>query len=399
MRGLPLAKALRNRFGWEVEVLTAIPWYPIGRFYDGYESKVYQTETVDGIPVHRVWLYPSHDRSAMRRIATYFSFMFSALCFAAWRIKRGDIVYHVDNLPTTAIVAGTLGFFWRAKVVQHIGDLWPDTVFSSGMLGRAGPVRFVAFVLRSVMRLVYASNDKITVISEGFRQALVGRGVPPGKVLVLPNWADEDRLSPVVGDGATRRRLGVGDGEFLVLYAGNIGPLQCLDVVVDAASNLRGLPVKFVVVGDGACKVALERAVATRGLSERVLFFPPRRVDDMPALNAVADALLVHLKDEPFLHDTVPSKTQVSLLAGRPILMGCKGEAARHVQAARAGLCFDPESGDQLAEAVGALFSLSVEEREEMGRRGREYYYRHLSLAKGSQKMDDLFRSLIDVKA
>src|SRR5687768_10408675 len=88
IRGLPLARWLRDNAGYQVEALTAIPWYPLGRFYPGYRFRFVQREEMDGITVWRVPLIPSHDGSAARRILTYFSFMVSAMMLGLRRVQR-----------------------------------------------------------------------------------------------------------------------------------------------------------------------------------------------------------------------------------------------------------------------------------------------------------------------
>lgn len=393
LRGLPLAKALRDDFGWEVEVITAVPWYPLGRAYPGYRLAPYQREVVDGIVVHRFWLLPSHDRSAARRIGTYASFMLSTLVLAPWRVRRAPVLYHVDNLPTTGLTVAWLRLLWGARVLQHIGDLWPDSVTGSGMVGRGLAARLVERTLHGLMRFIYRTNDTITVITEGFRRILVERGVPPEKVRVLPNWADEERLAPVAVPAGLRASLGL-DDRFLVLYAGNMGPLQGLQVVLDAAVALRGdRSVQFVLIGDGPDRPSLEKRLAELALTN-VRILPPRPVEEMPALNAMADALLVHLRDDPFLEDTVPSKTQVALYAGRPILMGSRGEAARIVRDSGGGYTFTPGRGDELAAAALRMAALPVEERERMGRRGKDHYHANLSLEFGAERMDALLDEL-----
>jgi hypothetical protein len=148
--------------------------------------------------------------------------------------------------------------------------------------------------------------------------------------------------------------------------------------------------VSYVLVGDGPDRATLTGAAQARGLLN-VQILPSRPVEQMPALNAMADALLVHLKDEPFLHETVPSKTQVSLLAGRPILMGCRGEAARIIESARAGIAFLPESGTDLARSAHTLSLMPEPELQAMARRGSEYYWNNLSLAAGARVMAKLF--------
>jgi len=394
LRGLPLAKALRDTFGWDVEVVTAVPWYPLGRAYPGYRIAPYQQETLDGITVHRFWLMPSHDRSALRRIVTYVSFMLSTLAIAPWKVRRAPVIFHADNLPTTGIAVAALRMLWRVRTVQHIGDLWPDSVTGSGMLGRGTLARVAESILHAVIGLVYRTDEHITVITEGFRQTLLSRGVQAEKVSVLPNWTDEERLAPVPGDAATRRRLGL-DDRFMVVYAGNFGPLQGLHVVIEAATLLReDMTVQFVLIGDGPERPVLERALADSGL-KNVFLLAPRPVEEMPALNAMADALLVHLRDDPFLVDTVPSKTQVAMYAGRPVIIGSAGEAARIVAAARCGFCFRPGRGDELADAVRRMAALPVEDRERMGANGQAFYHANLSLRFGAERMDALLTDVM----
>lgn len=394
LRGLPLAKALRDAFDWDVEVVTAVPWYPLGRAYPGYRLAPYHRDDVDGITVHRLWLMPSHDRSALKRIATYVSFMCSVLAIAPWKVRRAPVIFHVDNLPTTGVAVAVLRLLWRARTLQHIGDLWPDSVTGSGMMGSGTLARSAEAILHAVLKLVYRTDDHITVITEGFRQTLQSRGVGAGKISVLPNWTDEERLAPVPRAAETRGKLGL-DERFLVLYAGNFGPLQGLHVVLEAAELLRAdARVQFVLIGDGPERPALARALAASGLSN-VVILPPRPVEEMPELNAMADALLVHLRDDPFLVDTVPSKTQVAMYAGRPVLMGSAGEAARMIEAARCGFSFRPGQGAELADAVRRMAEMPVADRERMGANGQAFYHAQLSLKFGAQRMDALLAALL----
>src|SRR4029453_2654939 len=118
---------------YDVKALTGFPQYPIGRIYPGYRMRGRTWEEMDGVRVLRVPIYPSHDLSAVRRFMTYASFAICAVLAGFPAIGRADVVFTFDNTPTTITIARLYGLLFRAKLVVHIADLWPDTVLSSGM--------------------------------------------------------------------------------------------------------------------------------------------------------------------------------------------------------------------------------------------------------------------------
>ena len=393
LRGLPLAKRLNESGDFDVTVLTAVPWYPLGRTYPGYEQRAWQWETIDGVRVLRVPIYPSHDSSAIRRIWTYCSFALAALVFGLPRVGRPDVIYHVDNLPTTGLVALLLGRLRGAPVVQHVGDLWPESVTESGMLPR-GPVgRTVGRLLRAVCDFVYRRDDHLTVLSPGFERALLERGVAPERIEVLPNWAEEERFFPVPYDEALAVELGMA-GKFNVLYAGNIGPLQELETVVRAAALVADHPnLQIVIVGSGPREQAVRALAESLGV-RNVRFLGRRPIESMNAINALADVLLVHLADRPFLHSTIPSKVQVSLVSGKPVLLGVRGDAADLIRQSGGGVAFTPGDPEDLARSLRSLAEMPSSALRQMGERGRAYYHEHLSLELGYRRMAQIFTSL-----
>jgi len=396
LRGLPLAKRLQESGDFDVTVLTAVPWYPLGHTYPGYRQKAWQWETIDGVRVLRVPIYPSHDSSALRRIATYCSFAATALLFGLPHVVRPDVIYHVDNLPTTGLVALLFGRLCGAPVVQHVGDLWPESVTESGMLPR-GPVgRAGGRLLRALCDFVYRRDDHLTVLSPGFERALVARGVAPEDVEVLPNWAEEERFFPVPYDEALAVELGLA-GKFNVLYAGNIGPLQELETVVRAAALVRDEErLQIVIVGSGPREQEVRALAESLGV-RNVRFLGRRPLESMNAINALADVLLVHLADRSFLHSTVPSKVQVALVSGKPVLLGVRGDAADLIRQSGGGVAFAPGDPNDLARSLRALAEMDPSELRAMGERGRAYYHEHLSLELGYRRMAEIFTSLRQV--
>ncbi len=377
-KGMLFARELQRR-GHEVEVITGFPNYPGGTVYDGYRVRAYQREVVDGIVVHRVPLYPSHDSSAVRRLANYASFaVSSALKMLSGR--RPDVVYVYHPPGTVALPAAVARLVRGVPFVYDVQDLWPDTLSATGMLPEGGVLGAVG----RVMDLTYRLAAHVVVLSPGFRDRMVARGVPAPKVSVIENWCDESQIA-LPDRAAARSSLGL-DGTFAVVFAGTMGSAQALDTVLDAARLLRDEPdVRFVMVGAGIEVERLRARVDAEQLGN-VHFLPRRPVSEIGEVLSAADALLVHLRDDPLFSITIPSKTQAYLHAGRPVLMGVRGDAAALVEAAGAGMAFAPQQAPALADAVRRLRDLPQVEREEMGRRGARYYAEHLSLEVGAER-------------
>ena len=389
-KGLPFARALRDR-GHEVEVLTGFPNYPGGRLHPGYRIRPYQCEIMDGIPVHRVPLYPSHDQSAIRRIANYASFALSAATIGPAVVRKADVAYVYHPPATVAMPAVALRILRGIPFVYDIQDLWPDTLAATGMLRNRLALRLVGGWCRATYRLA----ARIVVLSPGFKRMLVSRGVPAEKIEVIYNWCDESGDRDAGPNSDLPQRLGVA-GRFTIVFAGTMGKAQGLDAVLDAAQRLRDeLPeVQFVLVGGGV-EVERLRAVADQMALRNVRFVPRVPMAEIGKILALADALLVHLVDDPLFTITVPSKTQAYLAAGRPILMGVKGDAADLVRKADAGICFQPEDPGDLCRAVKSLYALSPADRQRLGENGRTFYQRDLSMSQGVTHFEHVFVGLL----
>ncbi|HBB95717.1 MAG TPA: glycosyltransferase WbuB [Blastocatellia bacterium] len=391
IHGLPLAKALAAR-GFDIKVLTAFPQYPMGRIYPGYRMRPWQRETVDGISILRVPIYPSHDTSAIRRILTYLSFAFFASTIGVALIGSADLVYLYDPPPTNGLASLILKLFRGTPIVHDIADMWPETVIESGMVRGERTKKIVSSILGAWCRFLYRQADVVTVLSDGFKRLLIERGVPADKVKVVYNWADETTFHPLEPDPELARELGF-EGRFNIVYAGNLGVYQALDTVIKAAALVKDHPkIQVVIVGMGPKQDELKRLAAELKV-DNVLFLGGRPYAEMPKINNLADVLLIHLKDIAFLHATVPGKTQVSLATGRPVLMAVRGDAAEIVRQAGAGVICEPENPEDMARAMVELFQLSKDELEEMGARGRSYYLNNLSLDSAGKQIDEIFRA------
>jgi glycosyltransferase involved in cell wall biosynthesis len=389
-KGLLFAKELAKR-GHEVEVLTGFPNYPGGKLYDGYKIKLFQREMIGGITAIRVPLYPSHDNNAIKRIANYTSFALSASLLGFFLVKRPDVIYVYHPPATVGLPALFLHLLHCVPFVYDIQDLWPDTLASTGMINN----RVILWLVDKWCRFIYSQAAKIVVLSSGFRETLIRRGVPEHKIEVIYNWCEDDKIQSTNRDEALARELGMA-GLFNVVFAGTMGKAQTLDAVLEAALLLRDkLPkVQFVFVGGGIDVNRLKEKTIEQGLTN-VRFLPRRPPSEIGDILNLGDVLLVHLRDDPLFRITIPSKTQAYMAAGRAILMGVMGDSAALVEKAEAGLTCTPEDSQDIADAVENFYNMTREELDLMGHNGKKFYEQELSLRIGAQRFEKIFQSVV----
>ncbi len=366
-KGLTFAREMARR-GFDVEVITGFPNYPTGKIYPGYKMKFLCREIVDGIKVVRVPLYPSHDASAVRRILNYVSFALSVLVYCIFGMRKSDVMYVYHPPLTVGLSAILIRALRRIPIVYDVQDLWPDTLAATGMLRNRSALKIVGIVCRIVYRFV----DEIAVLSAGFKEALVSRGVPNSKVTVIRNWAIEASLRESEVDvpfAAADPR------SFNVVYAGNLGKAQGLEAVIDAAELLRqSTPsVRLLFIGDGLERARLQLLVSQKRL-DNVFFFDPVPATQIGSWLFSADALLVHLADNPLFNITIPSKTQAYLFIGRPVVMAVGGEAADLIREAGAGVIAAPGNPESIASAISSLANAGPAELKKMSESGRLLY-------------------------
>lgn len=386
-KGLVFARALVEK-GFEVRVITGFPNYPGGKIYPNYRLRLVQNEVIDGVHITRVPLYPSHDKSAIKRVFNYGSFCISSLICGLFLVKRSDVIYAYHPPLTTGITAILLKLFKRAPVVYDIQDMWPDTLKATGMLNNERLLSAIG----SVCKLVYRYVDHLVVLSPGFKELLKKRGIPDNKISLIYNWADENSLnhpaSPPPEDFPRTDR-------FRVLFAGNLGKAQALETVLFAAHDIKNnFPnVSFIFVGNGVEATSLKKKAEELKLNNTV-FIDAVPMNSIGALLQEAEVLLVHLRKNPLFRITIPSKTQAYMAVGKPILMGVDGDAANLVMAARAGRPFESESVTQLVSELTLLIQSDKNSLASMGANGRAYYYEKLSLAQGVNAFSEIFHQV-----
>ena len=384
-KGLAFAHELQQQ-GHEVQVITGFPNYPGGKLYAGYKVRCLQKEEIDGVFVTRVPLYPSHDKSGFKRALNYISFAASSCIFGVFSAKRADVIYAYHPPLTVGMAAIVIGFFRRTPVVYDIQDMWPDTLQATGMLNNPRILSFIG----KVCQWVYRRAAALVVLSPGFKELLVRRGVPEEKVSVIYNWCDAQALS-----GASAKMPVAMSGYFNIIFAGNMGKAQALYAVLEASKIVahQNSLVQFVFIGGGVELDSLKKYAVSAGINN-VIFLPRLPIQEIGAVLKSADVLLVHLRDDSLFEITVPSKTQAYMAVGKPLLMAVRGDAAKLVEDAKCGLLAEPENPDSIAKAVLNFAAMQKHELDSMGKRGSEFYQKNLSIKIGAKNFVDIFEKI-----
>jgi glycosyltransferase involved in cell wall biosynthesis len=378
-----MVRALEAR-GNRMEVVTGYPNYPTGDLHEGYRVRLHTTEQHGGTKVHRVPLYPSHDRSAVLRAANFVSFMLSSATIGALLARRSQVTLVYATPATVGLAGVVLRRLLGRPFVVYVQDLWPDTVIATGMLPRRLE-RIISLALEPFCRLVYRSASRVAVISPGMKRLLVARGVAESKIDVIYNWVDDRLFHPEPGNAPNEC--------FRVMYAGNLGDVQGLETLVKAVATLDDLPdLEVVLVGGGVAEQRLRTLVISLGLERRVLFEGAKPTCEMSLLMARAHVQVVSLKDLPLFHVTMPSKVQAILACGLPLIICAPGDAAELVRSSGAGICAVPSNVEHLADAIRAAYGMKGAALNAMGRAGRTFYERELSAEVGAKKLEASLR-------
>lgn len=373
------------RHGAEVTVLTAMPNYPDMRIHAAYRGKWHVREMMDGMVVHRAWLFVSAKRSILWRLLNYFSFVFTSLWIGLFRLKRSDVLL-VESPPLfLGITAMLLAKAKGAKLVFNVSDLWPESAVQLGLVTNRTVIRISTWL----EELCYRRSALITGQTMGIVKDIQDRS-PAKKVLWVPNGVDLEAIAQAEGSGdpqQAREQLGIASGDLVLTYAGIIGHAQGLEVVLEAAALLeQRKDIHFLLIGDGPEKAMLQALSADRALKNvRFLDRMPRA--ELLSLLRATDAVVVPLRRNDLFKGAIPSKIFEALALAKPLLLGVEGEAKElFIDAGGAGLAFVPEDAADLARCAETL-SADRDLCVRMGANGAAYVNEHFDRAVISERL------------
>ncbi len=387
-----IVEALAGR-GHRLHVVTSLPWYMHHRVEEGWRGRVIAHEDTPWGRITRVHPFPTDKRNIPARAAAFGGFTaltgLAGLCTRA----RPDAVLAMSPPLTLGLAGWAAARSRRVPFVFNIQDVFPDVAIELGAIANPTVIR----AARWLERATYLRSDAVTVLSEDLRDnvvAKVGRaGSGRPEVRVIPNFIDTDRIRPADRDNPYRHQFGLGD-RVVVMYAGNVGLSQSLDLVLDAAAAFaHDDSVVFVVNGGGSARERLQEQAA--GLPN-VRFVDMQPKDRLPEVLAAGDIHLVPLK-RGLARSSVPSKLYSILAAGRPIVASVDPgtEVARTVDQAGAGVAVGPDDPESFTKAIRALID-APEVAAEQGRAGRSFVERWASPAAVAASYEALFAELVE---
>ena len=335
--------------GYKVTVLTGIPNYPEGKFYKGYGWCKKRKEIWNGVEIRRIPLI-SRGKGKIRLALNYFSFVISGWFWKLFTRLKADVAFTFEVSPMTQALVGV--WYAKRRKIPHylyVQDLWPENVETvTGIHNKT-----VLGAIGKMVNSIYKRTDLIFATSQSFVGEIQKRVFDDKeKVKFWPQYAEEF-YKPTKETKAEELPKDC----FKVIFTGNIGKAQGLDILPRTAALLkeRGENVKFVIVGDGRDKETLLAEIKTRGVEEFFVMVGRRPAEEMPAYLCACDCAFVSYMDNPLWANTIPAKMQSYMACGMPVIASASGETARLINEADCGICCEIGNESALADGIVAM--------------------------------------------
>lgn len=380
-----IAFNLQSR-GFEVHVVSCIPNYPLGKFFHGYSFFRKRIENVNGVKVYRVAVIPRGNGSGMMLGLNYISYLISATftCFfLSFRYKYEQIFVHQTSPVTVGIPAILVKKIQKIPLIFWVLDLWPESVLAASSFKS----KTILKIIDGIVKIIYKNCDKILISSKGFETSILKKGNYKDKIYYFPNWAED-----IFTNGLPFHDVQILAHGFRVMFAGNIGEAQNFEVVMNAALATKNYKnIHYCILGDGRKRAWVEDFIKLNSLEETVHLLGRYPVEMMPSFFQKADVMLMPLKKEPIFELTVPAKMQAYMASGKPIIGLIRGEGAILIEDSKCGISVDPDSFEDLANAIIRFSDMDLCELAKMGENGKRYYEFNFNKEK---LLDSLFNLL-----
>ena len=358
------------RRGYKVTVLTGIPNYPMGKFFDGWSLTKRRREKWNGIDIIRIPLIP-RGRSSIGMILNYLSFVVSGWFWKNFTKIKADLVFSFEVSPMTQVKVGC--WYAQKNKIPHfvyVQDLWPENIIT--VTGIRSP-----FVIKPIDRMVdkiYAQADKIFVPSPSFAESILERKVKvsPEKIHYWPQYA-EDFYKPL-----ERKKIDLipEDNSFKIAFTGNIGYVQGLEILPKTAALLKDEKIKFIIVGDGRYQSEFEKQIENFRVKDKFIMIPRKPAEEIPEILSACDAGFISFSDSALWAKTIPAKLQSYMACGKAVIASASGETQRIIDEAECGICTKLGDPDELAQGILKMIHADY---SAMGRNAREYFERNFN--------------------
>ena len=351
--------------GHQVTVVTGTPNYPMGEIYKGYEHGKKKHEVINGVKVHRCFTI-GRKGGSVKRFLNYYSYAISSSLHTLFMKEKFDVVFVNQLSPVMMAYAGIVyQKIHHKKLVMYCLDLWPASLCAGGI--KKGS--FVYKVFHKISAKIYRKADSILITSNMFKDYLHDEiRISKKKIQYLPQYAEQ------IFETAKCAKT---PNEWTdLMFAGNIGKVQNVEVILKAAKMLKDKKVRFHIVGDGT-DVDRLKVIKDKHNLNNVIFHGRQPLEKMPEYYSIADAMIVTMEDDPILSLTLPGKVQTYMAAGKPIIGSINGETAKVIKAAHCGYCGQANDVTALADCINHF--LIMNDKTKLSHSSREFYESHFT--------------------
>lgn len=343
------------RRGHQVTVLTGYPQYPIGRIYEGYGFDIPYEKEWEGVHIERVRVHP-RGNNALGMLRNCIDYVVQANRWVRNCKDKYDAVYVFEVSPVTVgLPAVTYKKKFHVPMIFNLQDLWPENV--EEVLGIR--IKPVTWVINRIVDRIYSASDKILCSSNSFVKNLQQRGVDSGKLIFWPQFCRKPDIQNMKKPECFARE------KTNVVFAGNLGDAQGLDLLLQAANQLKEQPFHWYLLGDGRARTRLEKLVLEYDLADYVTFVGRLSEDEADRYVHFADFAYLSFQNNKIFDMTLPAKLQTYLACGTPILAAAGGESAQLIAENKCGVVCVPELED-LISAAKTLIAMKEEDRRSM---------------------------------
>ena len=376
-----ICEALAER-GHEVTALVGLPNYPTGVIPDAYKRFRNRKQERNGVHIHRCFEI-GRKPGKIGLAINYVSYMTSATIKALLMKKDFDVIYSFSTSPVLMSLPGAvLKLITGKPYVIYVLDIWPACLSAMNV----SPDSTFYKLMTKVSKWIYKQADVLLYGSKRFQQYMQDvHGISMPDEHYMPQFAD-DVFEAALPDKAS-------NGTYHLVFAGNVGKIQNVELLLQTATLLRAEPLHWDIVGDGANLEACQQLAHDRNLTANVTFHGRKPLEAMPAYYAMADAMLVSMREDSSVNDTLPGKVQSYMAAAKPILGSIGGEASYVIHQAAGGYGAKPDDAEAFANVIRKFIS-EPERHQQMGERGHQYYTEHFTKKRHIDRLETLLLHL-----
>ena len=347
---------------YKVTVVTGIPNYPMGKTFKGYGITKKRHEVWNGIEIYRIPLIPRGSGS-LGMIANYLSFMVSGMLAGKMKNIKADLVFSFEVSPMTQVMTG-ISFAKKLHVPHYlyVQDLWPENVIT--VTGIRNPL--IIKPIDKMVDYIYKNSDEIFATSPSFVEAICNRKVAVNreKVHYWPQYAEEF-YKPIDKSIAKEAAAAYGipnDDSFKIIFTGNVGTAQGIDILPQTAELLKNENIKFVIIGDGRYLEKLVSDIKSRQLEKMFIFVARQPAEKIPVLLSACDVAFISFADDELWKMTIPAKLQSYMACGMPIIAVADGETKRIIEEAKCGWVCKMGDSRGLKKTIHEVMKIDLQE-------------------------------------